>query len=37
MLHSVLGGGESEHAMGVVEEQIDGGMPFFSVGLWNFI
>lgn len=32
MLHSVLGGGETEHAMGPVEEQINGGMPFFSIG-----
>lgn len=32
VLHSILGGGEIEHAMGLAEEQIDGGVPFFSVG-----
>lgn len=32
MLHSVLGGGETEHEMGLVEEQINGGVPIFSVG-----
>lgn len=37
VLHSALGVGETEYEVGFIEEETDGGMSVFSLGLWDFI